>query len=231
MVNRVCEQCGKEFKVINSRKNSARFCCKACVDESKKAAANVVCTNCGEAFHMKPFQQNRYSRNHGFFCSRACFAEAKKRLMAGSNNHQYGLKGDLNSSFKGMEVSRKNNKQVDILIHAPNHPYEGNAGRVRNYRLAVETNYEKFDKDFFDYINGSYYLKPKIHVHHIDGNHDNNDIENLIPLTISEHMKTHNKNRILIRDTDGRITAVLKSDKLLENPKEDNQQPIISLND
>lgn len=38
-------------------------------------------------------------------------------------------------------------------------------------------------------------------VHHIDGNHYNNDINNLQIVTISEHMSIHKKNRIVSEET------------------------------
>lgn len=34
-------------------------------------------------------------------------------------------------------------------------------------------------------------LPADIEIHHIDGNHDNNDISNLIPVTIQEHFEIH----------------------------------------
>ena len=63
------------------------------------------------------------------------------------------------------------------------------------------------------------------HIHHIDGNHNNNILNNLQIVTKSEHTNIHNKNKVIIRDNLGRITAVFKREELLENPEEDNQQP------
>lgn len=69
-------------------------------------------------------------------------------------------------------------------------------------------------------------LKPNISVHHLDHNHDNNDINNLIPCTKSEHSKYHLAT-IIERDCLGRIvkTAVFKQGELLGNLEKDNQQP------
>ena len=45
----------------------------------------------------------------------------------------------------------------------------------------------------------------KLHIHHIDGNHNNNEYSNLICLCDSCHIKTHNASRR--RDDRGRYTA------------------------
>lgn len=38
-------------------------------------------------------------------------------------------------------------------------------------------------------------LPSTIEIHHVDGNHDNNDISNLIPVTIQEHFEIHKSQR------------------------------------
>lgn len=76
------------------------------------------------------------------------------------------------------------------------------------------------------------YLKPEIDVHHIDKNGLNNNINNLIPLTRSEHTSIHNNEKTIIRDVNGKIkTVVFKQGELLETHNDnDNQQPSISSN-
>lgn len=49
-----------------------------------------------------------------------------------------------------------------------------------------------FDKKYFEELDGRVVLKDGIEVHHIDLNHNNNDISNLLPLTKSEHIRIHN---------------------------------------
>lgn len=51
-------------------------------------------------------------------------------------------------------------------------------------------------------INGKFYLKPELEVHHIDENKLNNQPENLLILTKSEHIKLHNKKSPVLRDKD-----------------------------
>lgn len=66
-----------------------------------------------------------------------------------------------------------------VLIFSPNHPFSDRHGYVREHRLVMEESIGR-------------YLKPKEVVHHINGNHTDNRIENLQLLSgISEHMKLH----------------------------------------
>jgi len=63
---------------------------------------------------------------------------------------------------------------------------------VKKHRLIVELNYRKFDCKYFALIDGRYYLKKQYVIHHIDGNHDNNDLGNLKIVTVMEHRHLHN---------------------------------------
>lgn len=79
------------------------------------------------------------------------------------------------------------------------------------HRLLVEENWKLFDERAFDIINGQHVLKKGYVVHHIDGDHSNNDIRNLIPLTKSEHNRLHIKLREVVRDKEtGRIITTYK---------------------
>lgn len=164
------------------------------------AELNVICTQCGKPFHMKPYQLHRYQRNHGTFCSRACYALFKKTRFAGSGNHQYGLKGPLNASFKGMCIPDINNNVVDLKFYVAGHPFSDRSGRVSYHRHLVEQNHERFPSECFIEIAGKFYLRRGLDVHHIDGNHDNNALENLQVMTRAEHSRHHNCIRKQERD-------------------------------
>lgn len=156
---------------------------------------NVRCTQCGKWFYRKPSAITRFGNHQGHFCSRECCYENKKTYFRGENNHQFGLKGHLNASFKGEFTEKRNVRQNDIWIYVPDHPFRNKSGRVKYHRYLVETNYSSglFDPACFIMINGTWYLKPELYVHHKDGNHDNNDIKNLQIVTKSEHRRIHNQ--------------------------------------
>lgn len=207
-VKKECEECGNVFYVPHWRGN-AKYCCRECSDKAKIAKNNLVCTNCGKQFHEKPSLMNRHKRTCGYFCCKECFNEYRKTWFRGANNHQYGLKGNLNSSFKGDEIYNLNNNIVDIRVYCHQHPYADSAGRVLKHRLIVEQNANLFDERYFIKIDGKRYLKQDIDVHHKNFNHDDNRIENLEPMTRAEHTSLHNTQKEIIRDKKGRIVSVI----------------------
>lgn len=228
MIKKKCLICDEDFEVPNWRKNSAKYCSKECQNKSLKGELNCECKICKKKFHLK---QYRISNKTGNCCSRICLKEYKKELMTGKRNHQYGLKGSLNSSFIGNEIIKTNNSITDIYVYVPDHPYANRNGRVVKHRLIVEENYKLFNESYFENINNKIVLKKTSQVHHIDFDHNNNSITNLIPVTRSEHSKIHNESSIIVRDTKtGKITGVFKQGELLEKPEAANQQPSLSSN-
>jgi NTP pyrophosphatase (non-canonical NTP hydrolase) len=202
-IKKTCEHCGAEYNIPHWRNEKSKFCSRVCSDKSKKAKPKTECKQCNKLFHKK---KSRIEKSKiGNFCSNKCLYEFKKEYFKGENNHQYGLKGHLNSSFKGDEILDINHGNVDIKVYSPNHPHKDKDSRVLKHRLIVEENYLLFDLKYFDFINGKYYLKRNIDVHHKDFNHDNNSINNLEPITRSEHTKLHNLQKIKLRDKKGRF--------------------------
>lgn len=188
---------------------------------------NIQCANCDKDFKVKPYRVKRLKNKNNICCSKLCSNVLKSQYMSGENNHQFGLIGDKNSSFKGKEIV---NNYGYILEYFPNHPFpadRGNQGtRVRQHRLVIERNYKLFDINYFININGYIALKPEYDVHHIDGNKTNNHINNLQIISRSNHTKLHNLNKNIIRDlSDGRIIGVIKSGELMETPEVDNHEP------
>ena len=221
----ICKQCKKEYNTQNS-KLPKNICSSKCYDEFQKwnKEPNCKCPICGKEFYVKPSRLKRLK--HSPTCSVECASELKSQYMSGEGNHQYGLKGNLNSSFKGEEIIQHNHNVDDIMVYDPKHPYANDNGRVKKHRLLVEQNYTLFDSKFFLKLGGRIVLKKEFQVHHKDGNHNNNDINNLEILTRSEHTSIHNKEKEIIRNSqNGRIIGVVKREELLESLEVDNQQP------
>ena len=225
---KICLTCGKEFEVPYCRKDTAKYCCSECRQQALKGDLNCECEICGKKFHLKPYQLNKYKHH---CCSRECLNKLKETLYAGEGNHQYGLKGELNASFKGKEIKRNNNNLIDIHVYEPTHPYADKNGRVTKHRLIVEQNYKLFDSKYFETIDGRIVLKKTSQIHHINEDHNDNRIENLMPVTISEHRMIHNAKITIIRNPEnGKITGVIKQGELLEKPEAVNQQPSLNSN-
>lgn len=226
LIKKICPICGKEFEVPHWREKTAKYCSPECRQLGLKAKPNCVCEVCGKEFHIKPYHKNKYKHH---CCSKECLHKLKQTLFKGENNHQWGLKGNLNASFKGDELERKNNNLLDIHVYKPDHPYADKYGRVLKHRLVVEENYKLFDRKYFENINGTIVLKKTSQVHHINEDHSDNRIENLMPLTKSEHRAIHNLNIRIVKDPfNGRITGVIKQGELLEKPEAVNQQPSLN---
>lgn len=194
----------------------------------------VNCVICNKLFYIKPsaFKKLKWGKPT---CSRLCLSELKKDQMKGINNHQYGLIGDKNSSFKNENTI---NNYGYVLEYCPGHPRPHDkyvkGCRVKQHRLVIERNYKLFDSKYFETINNFIVLKQEYDIHHMNGIKTDNRLENLEIVSRSEHTSLHNNTKEIIRDsTNGRIIGVLKQGELLENPnlnKMDNQQPSLDSN-
>lgn len=185
----------------------------------KEGYYNCVCCVCGKPVHRT---ESELRKNKNIHCSRECFAIAKREYMKGSGNHQYGLKGDKNASWKG---GRKISSYGYVLIYKPEHPYANGDGNVFEHRLVAEK-YLLNDENSV-VIDGTRYLSPEYEVHHKNENKRDNSVENLIVLTKAEHRSLHNTEDLhyMIRDRNGRIAKMKKGNyetvriKLKENAK------------
>ena len=191
----------------------------------------LECPVCKKEFSRKPSAVKKIK--HTPCCSKKCSYTLRKEWMRGEGNHQKGLIGKLNSSFKtDITIMKRGTKKYEFR-YAPWHPFAESTGRVRNHRLVVENYWLRFDSKYFNTIlckDGQFrvILNPKYDVHHKDGNTLNNSIDNLVILTRGEHTRIHNKFKNIVRDKNsGKIIGIIKSGELLETPEVDNQQPSV----
>ena len=182
-----CEWCGKEFSVCPSRMKAEHICCsRKCAANLKKSLQkpNSVCPICGKHFYIKPCQKKDDNSN---CCSRECLRKQKHYTMLGEGNHQYGLKGDKNSSWKSDEkISRYGYRQIRVL----DHPFRDKQDFVLEHRLVAEK-YLLNEENKIE-IDGKFYLRPEYEVHHKDMNRLNNNPDNLMVLTHQQHRAIHN---------------------------------------
>ncbi|NFH00751.1 hypothetical protein FC831_10570 [Clostridium botulinum] len=181
-----CDYCNNDVEIRHKGRLNRNhiFCSKSCEGNFKKLQnLNIECPVCGIRFHLKPSQVNK-SKVH--YCSRNCQNIAKSIYMKGEGNHQYGLKGNKNSSWK---IDEKTTYYGYRKIRCLNHPFKDCDGFVFEHRLLAEK-YLLID-EYTIIINGKRYLSPEFVVHHIDENKLNNNINNLKIMTPQSHMKLH----------------------------------------
>lgn len=136
-----------DTKIFHRQRLKAKhnFCSKKCAGEwTNKQNLNCTCPICGKKFHVK---QSRLAKMKLLACcSRECNKKYRSLYMTGKGNHQYGLKGNKNSSFKNKPLPKKNGSQCDIWVYCPDNPYANKSGRVRLHRRIVEIYAEHFER-------------------------------------------------------------------------------------
>lgn len=182
---------------------------------------NCKCVICGKPMYIRPSRLCKLK--HGATCSLKCGAKNRSIWFKGENNHQFGLKGNLNPTFKS---DKKITNYGYIMIRSLSHPFRNKNDFVFEHRLVIEANADKFNDKYFTIINGKKYLKKEYEVHHKNEIKTDNRIENLAILTKIEHRRLHNSQCKIIRNRYGQIVALLKNGtpipvkiKLFENGK------------
>ena len=209
-----CIICGKEDYPVDTKKFPKDFCSYKCYEEWQKwnKEPNCECSVCHKKMYLKPSRLKRVI--NGITCSKECANILKSEYMKGEKNHQYGLIGDKNASFKGNETMSEFGY---ILEYCPYHPFPHDkytkGTRVFQHRLVIERNYQNFDPEYFIKIGDSFYLKPEYSVHHINEIKNDNRLENLQIVTKSEHTSIHNKQRNSLKEAIG----VVKSSNIGED--------------
>lgn len=228
-----CAYCGKIEEVPPCRAKKYLCCSVECLANYKKSQHTTQikceCPICYKHFYVKPSRVSRVKTQ--ICCSKECSNKLKETTYLGENNHQYGLTGDKNASFKGKEIM---SNYGYILEYCPGHPKpcdsSNKESRVRQHRLVIERNYEKFDPKYFEKIGDWIVLKDEYDVHHINEIKTDNRLENLEILTREEHTAKHNSIRADRARKYKAIIGVFKQGELLETPEVDNQQPNLDSN-
>lgn len=176
----VCEICGDVFK---EKLQGVKTVCRKgkCRDEYRKwhNKPNVICVICKKSFYLKSSQVKEFN-----CCSHSCLNERKSNMYIGKNNPNFNNRGINNPLFKGGVRIKKYR-----FIYKPEHPFNRD-GYVLEHRLVAEKYLLNNENSIV--INDIKYLKEDFEVHHLDQDKLNNDINNLMVLTKSEHRRLHN---------------------------------------
>jgi len=203
-----CKNCGIDFEIKQSRILESGNCCSVkcrSVIEKKEYKPNIQCWACKKEFYIALHHIKKRKNSERLCCSIKCAAIEKSDRMSGKGNHQYGLKGDSNGSFKNDIVITNYGY---IRCNCYSHPLSDINGMVLFHRLV----YEEYLRDscqfeFLVNIKEQLVLPRDIVVHHKDGNILNNTINNLEAMPLGEHSSIH-INKIIdikVRDVLGRF--------------------------
>lgn len=182
-----CDMCGDEFECKHRARLKYKhiFCSRDCNSKFIKAKSelNCQCKICGKKFHLKP---SRIAKSNNNYCSIDCHKIAKQQYMKGDKNHQFGLLGKSNASWKSDE---KISVYGYRLIRMLEHPFKNCDGFVFEHRLMAEKYLLTEENSIV--IDHKRYLKQDYCVHHNDYNRLNNDIDNLVVMLRSDHTRMH----------------------------------------
>lgn len=191
----ICKTCGKIFKVIFSRKNTAMYCSNECFNKIQTKKIERVCLNCGKKFNLSP---SKLKRGGGNYCSKKCFYKTligkptwnkgkKIPKLSGKNNPQW--KGGKIISSKGY---------IFILDRA--HPKADKNGYISQARFVME----KIIGRFLLYSECVHHKGTHFSIHSIENKQDNSPENLQLFKNKSKHMKFHHLfNRLLKLKTFG----------------------------
>ncbi len=165
---------------------------------------NYICVVCGADMYARPKDISK--TQHGLTCSKECGIKNRSNWMMLQGNHQYGLKGNKNSSFTGeIKISRYGY----VLMYMPDHTRANHAGYVFEHILVMENS---IDRPLKYYGHKSKYNEV---CHHIDRDKTNNRLENLQLMTELEHFELHKKEDEYAKKAGIRRSKLSKDDVLL----------------
>lgn len=216
-----CSYCSKEFQVYPSRLKVRNICCsKECMGKfhTKDRTPNNVCPICDTSFYIDENSLTRVKTISS--CSVSCANQLKKETYKGENNHQHGLKGDLNSSYKSDAVITNYGY---VKIRSNNHPFRNYNDYILLHRVIYEEYLRKNDptSEYLIRVNNysELFLSQDYVIHHKDGNRLNNVISNLDIMTLGEHTSKHNLLNPVQKDEEGKFNGKM----LVNNDDQDKQ--------
>lgn len=176
-----CDFCGKEFERKHSNIHERNYCSHACLGKANSARFSAIrpkkqCDYCGKTFEF--FGKHKL-RNKHFFCCKECgFAFKEKKV-------------NVNCDWCGQSILRK---RTDVVRNKHNFCERGCYQNFINFEKAGAPNQRVSGKVLYRFLAElkiGRKLLPGEEVHHIDGNHLNNNPDNLLVVSASEHSKIH----------------------------------------
>ena len=164
-------------------------------------------TECSNEFLIKP---SRIKRSNYICCSRECAAKIKSDIYKAEGNPNFGNKGSKNPIAKSdIGITKHGYVIVRELVH----PLRWQRDFIFFHRLVFEEHLRQTcpDSDYLVDVDGfgCKFLDPNVVIHHKDGNKLNNNIDNLEPMDLGDHVALHNEDFVYVRDSSGRFVQVI----------------------
>lgn len=178
----ICDWCGSEFDRKNSKIGLRNYCSRACLGKANAVRFRngriKTCDNCGRGFEYKG---HHTGRNSNFFCCKECadvFRTKQIEVECDCCGKRFMKKrSDIARTDHNFCCEECYRNYIELT---KDHRKGPEYGKKPLYRILME---KKLGRE----------LTSDEEVHHIDGNHLNNDPANLEVLSKSEHAKKHAK--------------------------------------
>ncbi|MFA5406675.1 MAG: HNH endonuclease [Candidatus Nanoarchaeia archaeon] len=175
MISKNCSICGKEYFVHLYRENTSQFCSKKCKHLGFKGHVSAM-----KGKHLSDELKLKLSKAH---LGKHLSEEHKNKLSLVNKGINLGIK-------RSKETKQKLSKSHLEYFKNHKHVSTGKREKCTNVDYTRELAREKVEKEKGIKVG---WKNNKTCVHHIDGNPFNNNINNLMVLTLSEHTKLHHK--------------------------------------
>jgi len=220
-VDKVCQQCGKDFQTPKRRSELVKYCSIPCRSAAHRELHKCNC--CGTEFSRKKSDNPDAARK---YCSKVCDMASRKgrKHAVDPNAPQYFRECELCKTTFKVNAQRKDTARFCSVV-CKSKSYSGGSdalnkvktkaapdprlskngypliklecGRVvYEHRHVMEQEIIRHD-DMHPFLNSGSVksLRSEIEVHHIDRDKTNNNPSNLLAVTMYAHSQIHHRNR------------------------------------
>lgn len=171
-----CAYCGKEVYVPKNRLNSFKYCSRSCLAKGYLNRGVSICPICGKEFEYISCRTNKAK-----YCSRSCYYKSQR--LKGSMDVICKCCGKIFKDYpshKRVFCSKECKRKFELSV-------------FKDSFCAAKNRLKYFGRMLKCEICGYSEHKEILGVHHIDKNHNNNDLKNLIVVCPNCHSLEHSK--------------------------------------